>query len=126
MKPVSATTIVDSRYLKILAAKKDQLKDSIVFICLDDEKYGFYDIAQLRKMGEMIDKIQPDAVYFLSTKQLRVNIFDKAEFKNKDIVLAVEHVSDDDSEDQKIEDQFQTAFAGAKSIKFVHRYAEKL
>jgi hypothetical protein len=116
--------IIDSRHLKILAAKKEELKDSVVFICLDDEKYGHYDVAQLRKLAESIEKIEPSAFYFVGLKTLRVNIFDRAEFKNRDIVVTVSHSQD--MGEAEIEEGFNRAFNDAKSISFVHHYAEKV
>lgn len=115
--------VIDSRHLKILAAKKDQLKDAVVFVWLDDNKYGYYDIAQLRTLAEGLDKIEPSGCYFVGMKSLRVNIFDLAEVKNRDLVITVD--SPDLSKDD-IEDSFKEAFGAARSLTFVHKYASDI
>ncbi len=125
MKPKSPQAVIDSRHLKILAAKKDQLKDAVVFICLDEKKYGLFDVAQLRKMAEVVDKIEPSGCYFLGMKDLKVNIYDRAEIKNKDIIITVGH-NVDEASDRQIEEDFERAFADARSIKYVHHYAEDI
>lgn len=119
-KPLS---IIDSRHLKILAVKKADLKDSIVFVCLDDEKYGYYDIAQLRKLAEKLDNIEPDGCYFVGLKNLRVNIFERSEIRNQDLVVSVEHPQGTGVSENEVEDDFKKAFSEARSLKFVHHYA---
>lgn len=126
MNSKSPQPIIDSRHLKILTVKKDELKDSIVFVCLDDERYGFYDVAQLRKLAEMLDKIEPSGCYFVGLKNLRVNIFDRAEIKNRDIIITVGHPQDVGVQEQDVEEGFVRAFSDARSINFVHHYAEDI
>ena len=126
MSTKSPQPVIDSRHLKILAVKKDQLKDAIVLICLDDEKYGFYDVAQLRKLAESIEKIEPSGCYFVGLKNLRVNVFDRAEIKNRDIIITVGHTGDGGISEQEVEDGFLRAFGDARSVKFVHHYAKNI
>jgi len=115
--------ILDSRHLKILAVKKDELKDCVVFVCLDEDKYGFYDIGQLRKLAEGLDKIEPSGCYIVGLKKLRFNIYDQAEIKNRDLIISVDHEDGSGVDTDDVEERFSAAFAGARSIKFVHDYA---
>ena len=115
--------IVDSRHLKILSVKKDELKDSIVFVCLED-KHGYYDVAQLRKLAEALDRIEPNGNYFIGLKRLRFEVYDRAEIKNKDIIVTVANQEEDGMNEQEVEKQFRQTFSEAKSISFVHHYAE--
>jgi len=124
MKGKQPQPVIDSRHMKILAVKKDELKDSIVFICLDEEKYGYFDVAQLRKLAEGLEKIQPDGCYFLGLKKLKFGIYDKSEVKNRDLIITVGHSNDSDVDEEDVEDAFNQAFGCAKSIDFVHHYGE--
>lgn len=123
MQKKNAKAIIDSRHLKILAAKKDELKDSVVFICLDEDKYGYYDIAQLRKLAEEIDKIEPEGMYFMGLKNLRINMFERSEIKNRDLVVTVDHPRGMGVNEEEVEEDFRRALSEAKSLKFVHHYA---
>src|SRR3990167_7723602 len=89
MQKKSANVVIDSKHLKILSVKKSQLKDSIVFICLDEEKYGNLDKATVRKIVGEIDKIEGDGVYFPIMKNIDVQMYDKADFKNKDLLITI-------------------------------------
>ncbi len=125
--PKHSTPIVDNRHLKIIAAKKDDLKDAVVFVCLNEEKYGLYDLALLRKAVEEIDKIEPRGTYFSAVKDYEVSIYDRHATKNKDIVITVGHnaISEKVSESD-IEDQFKQAFSHARSVTVVHHHAEAI
>lgn len=123
MEKKTPQAVVDSRHLKILAAKKDDLKDSVVFVCLHEEKYGYYDIAQLRKLAENLEKIEPSGRYLIGLKDLRVNIFDKSEVKNRDLIITVEHPPSLAVDKSEVEESFRQAFSEARSLKFVHHYA---
>ena len=118
-----AKPVIDSRHMKILAAKKDDLKDAVVFVCLDEEKYGHYDMAQLKKLAEWIEKIEPSGCYIIGLKNLRVNIIDRAEVKNRDIVVTVSHGNEAGVDESEVESMFRKAFAEARDIDFVHNYA---
>ncbi len=126
MNKRSPKPIIDSRHLKIMAAKKADLKDSIVFVCLDEEKYGYYDIAQLRKLAEGLEKIEPDGCYFVGLKNLRVNIFERSEIKNRDLIVTVDHPRGMGVDEDEIEEGFKRAFSEARSLKFVHAYASSI
>lgn len=127
MDKKNASSLVDSRHLKILAAKKAQLADAIVLVCLDEEKYGNLDKAGLRKIIEQIDQIEPAGIYFPVTKKMDIQFYDLAQFKNKDVVITIGHDSDDVDIDS-FEADIRTALSSAKSCKFVHQRAriEKL
>jgi hypothetical protein len=122
----SAKPVIDSRHIKILSVKKDELKDSIVFVCLDEDKFGYYDVAQLRKLAEGLEKIEPDGCYFIGLKNLRVNIFEKAEIKHRDLIVTVDHPHDVGVDEAEVEDGFKSAFSEARSLKFVHSYVSKI
>ena len=126
MKGKKPLAVIDSRHLKILAVKKDELKDCIVFVCLDEDKYGYYDVAQLRKMAEGLDKIEPSGCYILGLKKLRFSIFERSEIKNRDLIITVAHEDDTGIEEDDVEERFKSAFADARSISFVHHYAESI
>lgn len=126
MKKKNPKPIIDSRHLKILAAKRADLKDSIVFVCLDEEKYGYYDIAQLRKLAEGLEKIEPDGCYFIGLKNLRVNIFERSEIKNRDLIVTVDHPRGTGIDESEVEEGFRLAFTEARSLKFVHHYASSI
>jgi hypothetical protein len=117
---------VDSRHLKILAAKRDDLKDAIVFVSLNEEKYGYYDIAQLRKLAEGLEKIEPSGRYFIGLKDLRINIFDRSEVKNRDLIITVDHPENLGINENEVEEGFRQAFSEARSLKFVHSYASSI
>lgn len=125
MKKKVPKAVLDSRHLKVLAVKKEELKDSIVFVCLDEEKFGHYDVAQLRKIAEGINQIEPSGCYFLGLKNLRINIYDRKEIKNRDIIVTVGHPGPHIDE-QEVEKSFKVACADARSISFVHHYAESI
>ncbi len=118
-KPTKATALIDSRHLKILVAKKKEMKDSIVFVCLDEDKYGTLDKAGLRKIVEHIETIEPDGIYFPLMKRMHVEFYDVSEFRNKDVVVAFQH--DDDGVDKSdIEAEVLRAIPEAKSVRFIH------
>ena len=123
MNKKSPKPIIDSRHLKILAVKREELKDSIVFVCLDEEKFGYYDIAQLRKLAEGLEKIEPDGCYFVGLKNLRVNVFERAEIRNRDLIVSVDHPRGMGVDESEVEEGFKKAFSEARSLKFVHHYA---
>lgn len=121
-KPVSK--IIDSRHLKIIAAKRENLKGALVFICLDEEKYGNLDTSGLRKIAELIDQIEPDGIYFPFTKKMDIKIYDISQFNNKDVLVTISHENIQDINTDEIETSFKKALSGAKSIQFVHTPAD--
>lgn len=124
MRKKNASSIIDSRHMKILAAKKADLCDSIVLICLDEEKYGNLDKAGLRKIIEQIDQIQPNGIYFPVTKKMSIQFYDLAQFKNKDVIITFGQDQDGGSDTSETEKEFKKALPGVKSIRFVHAHAK--
>lgn len=118
MKKRKAKRLIDSRHLKILAVKKADLKDSLVVIVLDEQKYGRADTMNLRQIAEQIQNIEPDGIYFPVTKNMNVHLYDKASFKNRDIVVTIKN--DPNVSDSQIEAEVSQAFADSRSISFVH------
>ena len=118
MQKKKAIPLIDSRHLKILSVKKDQLKDAFVFVTLNEEKYGSVDISMLRKLVEEIHKIEPTGVYFLGVRDYEVSFYDKAEMKGKEIIVTINHEHDVDK--NTIEKEFKKALSGVKNISFIH------
>lgn len=116
--------LIDNRHLKILAAKREDMKGSIVFICLDEEKYGNLDKAGLRKISEIIDQIEPDGIYFPFTKKMDIKFYDIAQFTNKDVLVTVSHENPSDADTGDFEKSCKQALANAKSVRFLHKAAE--
>ncbi len=110
--------LVDSRHLKILSAKKADLKGALVILILDEAKYGRADKMALREVAKQIEKIEPDAAYFPVTKEMNLQIYDRAEFKNRDVVVTIKHNQNVPFE--QIQSEVSQAFADARSISFVH------
>jgi len=111
--------LIDSKYLKILAAKKEDLRGSIVFICLDEEKYGALDKAGLRKITQLIDQIEPNGCYFPLTKNMNIEMYDASNFFNKDVIVTVQHDSKD-IDRSAVENDIRTALSSARSVTVIH------
>ncbi len=125
MTPQKPIIVIDSRHLKIIAAKKDKLKDALVFINLNQDKYGTYDISVLRKVAEEINKIEPNGTYFISA-DYEISFYDKEELKNRDLVVTVNNnhmYSDTDEARAIIEKEIHKAVPYARSIEFIHNNA---
>jgi len=126
MKKKSPKPVIDSRHLKILAVKKEELKDSVILVCLDEEKYGYYDVAQLRKLAEGLEKIEPSGCYCIGLKNLRVNIFERSEIKNRDLIVTVDHPRGTGVDESEVEENLKLGFPEARSLKFVHNYVSSI
>lgn len=127
-KPVSPISrkkshqIIDSRHLKILASKKSDLKNSVVFVCLDHEKYGHLDKTQVNSILKEIDNIEPGGFYFPMFKKIRIEMFDRADIKNRDLLITIEHEESLQKVDtREVENDIKKALSDAKSVNFVHR-----
>ncbi len=128
MKKKIQQPIIDSRYFKVLAAKIDDLKDSIVFIAMNDDRYGEWDISQMRELGKKINNIEPSGRYFLGLKHFDVSSYDVNEIKGRDLIITITHSPSNRSSvsNGDLESQFRSAFIEAKSVKFVHCTANKV
>jgi hypothetical protein len=122
MKKSEAIPIIDGRHLKILAAKKESLKNCFVIIRLNEEKYGHLDVGNLRAVAEHLEQIEPDAVYFCSVKDLDLEFYDKSQFRNKDLLITIGHEGED-TDEAAVEKLFEQALPEARSIEFVHQPA---
>lgn len=115
-----ATPVIDSRFLKILAAKKEDLQDALIFVTLDEEKYGLLDKAQLTKVLHTLEKIAPDSVWFGSTKKFGVSIIKKDDLKNKDLLVTVRYEDLELADEDATEEMFRKALPEARDISFIH------
>jgi Ca2+-binding EF-hand superfamily protein len=115
-----SNVVIDSRYLKIVAAKKDELKDALIFVSLDEEKYGYLDKAQLRKIIQTLEKVAPDSVWFGFTKDYSVSIIDRAELKNKHLLVTIRYEDMDIVDEDATEEMFRKAIPEAASLTFIH------
>jgi len=121
--PKKLTPVLDTKYVKVIAAKKEALKDAIVLICLDEDKYGHYDIASLRKMAVTIEQLEESGSYFATTRRMDISIYDKDEFKGKDLLITVGK-DDNGTSEKMIEKAFQQSLPDVNSIEFVHKSAD--
>lgn len=123
IKKKEVSQIIDSRHMKILSVKKKQLADSIVLVCLDQDKFGQIDKAALQSLIKKIDDVEPSGVYFPLFKKMNVEFYDKFEFKNRDILVTLSYDLDEDVDTDEIEKEIKKAIPEARSISFIHRSA---
>jgi hypothetical protein len=119
-KKKEATPVIDSRYLKVLTAKRDDLKDAIVFICLNEERFGHVDQGALQAVIEQIDKLEPSGVYFPMLHDMKVDFYDCSEFKNKNILITIQHKDQSEIDISALEDSIRQRISNARSITFIH------
>lgn len=112
--------IIDSRHLKIISVKRDELKNSITFITLDSEKFGLVDQNYLLQLAEIIEKQEPSGFYIPAAKSLGIEIYDKAELKNKSLIVKATDDDLDIAMRKEFESCFRKALADAKDIEFVY------
>jgi hypothetical protein len=115
-----ATPVIDSRYLKVLAAKREDLKDAVVFICLNEEKYGHVEKSHLHNIIQQIDSLEPTGVYFPMLMDMDIQFYSRNEFRNKDLVITIKHQNAEDADTEVVEDEIRSAIPNARSIKFIH------
>lgn len=120
----TSAVIVDSRFLKIVAAKKDELQDALIFVCLNEQKYGHLQKGQLRKIVETLEKIAPDSVWFGATKDYSMQIVDKKDLRNKDLLVTLKYEDVTLVDKNFVEDMVRKALPEAKSLSFVHAEAD--
>jgi hypothetical protein len=125
MSRYQPTEIINSMHMKILSVKRDLLKDSVVFVCLDEDQFGQYDLGTLAQIAEQLDDIEPSGSYFLVTKKYNIRVYDRSEFKNKDLIVT--YSIPDEHDKDKFHDltkAFNQAIPEAKSISFINYSAE--
>ena len=115
-----AIPVIDSRHLKVLAAKKADLRDSIVFICLNELKYGHIEKSKLRSLVQQIDDIEPSGVYFPMFVDMDIKFHSRNEFEDKDVVITIKHQNANDIDTEVVEDEIRATFSNVRSIKFIH------
>ncbi len=120
----NSTPVIDSRHFKVLAVKRDELKDAIVFICLNQEKYGHVEQAKLRTIIQTIDQLEPDGVYFPMLEDMSMQFYTRSEFRNKDLVVTIKHQKSDEVDTDAVEEEVRAAIPNAKSISFIHQDVE--
>lgn len=116
--------LLDTRHVKVLAAKKQDLQDSFILVYLDEDKYGHLHTAQLRRMVEHLENLAPDSCWTAATKKFSVSIIDKASVKNKDLLITVGYDNPTNVDTRLVEDTFKKAFPDAKSMEFIHQHVE--
>lgn len=116
----TANTIINSRYLKILAVKKDELRDSIVFIDLNDDKYGNFDKAVLHALVQQIEQIEPSGCYFPLTKDVNITFHKIGDFDNQDVIVSVNRPTAEEEVREDFEKQIRALLNRAKSVQIVH------
>lgn len=114
-------TILDNRHLKVLAAKRDILKDSVVFLNLNEDSFGELDVQELEAIAQRIDDIEPDGSYFVGSKDIKIDIYERSEIRNKNLRIVFRQKKGKDIADQtSIEQYFREVFKEAKSVDFVY------
>lgn len=113
---------IDSRFLKVVAVKKDEVKDSLVFVCLDEDKYGHLHKGQLRKLIKDLEQFAPDSCWFGLTKRYQIGIIDRDQLKNKNLLITIGYEDPDVVDKHLVEEQWKKAIPEAASITFAHEY----
>ena len=119
MEKKSSVPILDSRFLKVLAVKKADLKDAIVFVCMDGSKYGKLSNVDRDKLVQKIDEIEPTAVYFPLQSAVDLNFYDKGDFKGKNLLVTLDSSVETDTD--AIEKEIKNVLKMANSIEFVYQ-----
>ena len=114
MQKKNKKIILDTRDLKILSVKKEELKDSLVFIIGGNKT----DRSSLMKMAEHLQEMEPNSVYFPVSSEIDIQIYDMNDFKHRDILVSVN--KSDNTNNNKIESEVKKALSKSKSITFVY------
>ena len=117
MRRKKGTPVIDSRHLKILSAKKELLNNSVVLVYFDDDK--FHGSSVRRKIIEKIDAIAPNGNYFPLSDGVEIHFYDKAEFKNKDVLVTIFKDDGDDRSTEKLVSKLKSILPGVKSVSVV-------
>lgn len=116
----SSKVVIDSRFLKIVAAKKAELQDALIFVCLNETKYGHLDKGRLKKIVETLERVAPESVWFGATKDYSISIIDRNLLKNKDLLVTIRYEDESMVDRDSIEQMIKSAIPEAKSTSFVH------
>lgn len=119
MNKKKALSIINSRHLKILSVKKEFLKNSIVLVCIDENKITEIEKSKLQSLISKIDEIEPSGIYFPIFKKMKIDFYDMDEFRNKNILITVHH-GEKNIDMAIVEQKIRDAIPVANSIKFIH------
>ena len=115
--------VLDSRFLKVLAVKRDEIKDALVFVQLDESKYGLLDVGQLRNLAKDLEALEPGSCWLPTTRKYSLSFIDLDEMKDRNLLVTVSYEDPDMIDPSLIEAQFRQAIPNAKSLSFVHQKA---
>jgi hypothetical protein len=110
--------VIDSRFLKVCAAKRAHLSNSVVLV-QGDQKL-------LNGIIEQINKLEPTGVYFPIHSECDISFYDQNDFRNKDIIITLKLPKISKPEIEAIENEIRQAIPNARSITFVHGNLEIL
>lgn len=113
--------LIESRHFKILSMKKNQLANSIVFVCLDEDKYKKNDKFSILQMLKKIDEIEPTAMYFPLFGNIDISIYNRFDFKGKDLLVKVSASESAVGDKKSFEKNIRASIPEAKDIKFVYK-----
>jgi len=119
-------TIINSRHLKVLAANRDVLANSVVFISISSSDGDNISRSTLHNFAKSMEKVEPKGHYFVSPNEFQITIFDREEFKNRDVVVKFDTKGKGMTTEQATEmvESFERAFPNAKSISFIPSMTE--
>lgn len=113
--------IVDSRYLKILSTKKEDLENAIVLICFDENKFDKADKEQMTTLVEKINELVPSGVYLPLFRKCKIELYHKDDFKNKNVLITIKHDNSTPVDRGAIEKEIAKGLPEAKSLSFIHQ-----
>lgn len=119
--------LADNRTMKIVSANKEHLKNAIVVISVKSTAIlGSDTVEAVGKIAEAFNKIEPSGYYFVmasdDVSDLSMSIYDKADFKNKNLLVTTRTAEDADLD--VLEAEIMAALSSAKSVTFVHKDIE--
>ena len=77
-------TIIDSRHVKILSAKKEDLQAAgVVFVWVDENQIGEIDIQQAIEISKVIQTYTDKVSLFIAPKKYGLDVYDATEIRNR-------------------------------------------
>lgn len=104
------TSFIDSRNLKILLAKKNEIADSVLIVREDSPE-------KLTNILKHLESIEPNGKYVGVSSRLKFDVYRKSDFTNDQIVVAINEIKSE-MKDQ-VEKQIKEYFSNAKSIEVI-------
>lgn len=121
MIAINAQTIINNKHLRVLAAKKEVLKDSVVFLNLNEDTYGDVDSDQMEDVAKTLESIEPSGCYILNIHGISIDVYERGEIRNKNLKIAIKKSDKISTSDRdEMEQVFRDAFKDAKDIEFVY------